>query len=505
MIYIEYMIKITDGGSLFFEQSRFNRERREVTQGKFSTSLRFARTIRLVIMSHLQIAYIFLAFLVFFAKVLPASAASLTVCASGCNVTSIQTAVDIASPGNDILVKNGSYSGVTINKMVILTGENIDANDPRNNGATINGQVIVTGNFTFGQEPLVKGFRIIGGTDPVVIQNSVMTIENSYIKGTGGDGVSINTGGAIIRGNRIESGGDDGIDVDSQNKSVIIENNYIVFSGQDGIEIRQQPVTLASRISMWIRGNRIEGSGEDGLQIMDYGNFSNRKYVIERNLFLYNTKAAIGLNIGQNTNQSYEAAPMPEPLYAVNNTFFQNDAGISGGANLIAINNIFTGQNTFDLKNVTGKSVVKHSFFSATPHLVGVNNFDNSTTQIGNPMLDASYFLQPGSPAIDRGIPSYQHTYNYDGSGGGSAQTVTEFAINLNSSQYTGSAPDLGWKESGMVGNTPTPTPQGPTATRTPTPIPGVPTATRTPTPRPGTPTPTPRQGMCVFWRRYGN
>ena len=52
------MSKIIEGGSLYFVQGR--RPRREVTQGKFSTPLRFARTIRLVIMSHLQIIKIVL-------------------------------------------------------------------------------------------------------------------------------------------------------------------------------------------------------------------------------------------------------------------------------------------------------------------------------------------------------------------------------------------------------------------------------------------------------------
>ncbi|MBI4226605.1 hypothetical protein HY612_05840 [Candidatus Roizmanbacteria bacterium] len=195
-----------------------------------------------------------------------------------------------------------------------------------------------------------------------------------------------------------------------------------------------------------------------------------------------NAKAGIGLNVGQDTNQTYTAAPMPEPLYAINNTFVGNDAGISGGANLVAINNIFSQQNSFDLKNVSGNSTIKNTLFAVTPHLVGSNNIDNATTYQGNPMLDSNYLLSPGSPAIDKGLASFQHSYSYDGSGGGSAQTYTEYAINLNSSQYTGPAPDLGWREYGQIGNTPTPT-------RTPTPG-----ATNTPTPT-GNPTPTPTTG----------
>lgn len=444
----------------------------------------------------LKKAYLFFLGFFFFFIINPSvSAATITVCTSGCYYTIIQAAINNSAIGDTVLVKNGNYAGFTVDKKITITGENVDSNDPRNNGATINGQVIGMGTFAFDQGPTVRGFRIIGGLDPVVIQSSTMTVKENYIKGQG-DGISINKGAGVFIGNRIESMGDDNIDVDSQSGNVIIEGNYLLFAGQDGIEIRQQPVNLTSRISMRIRNNRIEGSREDGLQIMDYANFTNRHYVVERNLFLNNRKAAIGLNVGQDTNQSYTAAPMPEPLYIVNNTIAANEAGISGGANVVALNNIFSQQNLFDLKNVGGQSVIKYSFFNIGAKLQGSNNIDNSTTFNGNPLLNADYTLGSGSPAIDKGIANFQHSYQYDGSGGGSAQTFNDTVINL-SGQFQGSAPDLGWKESGMTGASPT---------RTPTP--GGATPTRSPTPTQGTgltSTPTPTQGanphVCAFWK----
>ena len=107
-------------------------------------------------------------------------------------------------------------------------------------------------------------------------------------------------------------------------------------------------------------------------------------------------------------------------------------------------------------------------------------------------MLDIVYGLGVGSLAIDKGIPTYQHSYSYDGSGGGSAQNYTEYAVNLTSGQYSGSAPDLGWKESGLIGNTPVPT-------RTLTPV-------RTPTQSSFTPTqsintPTPHGNVCTYFK----
>src|SRR3989338_1256291 len=259
------------------------------------------------------------------------------VCPSGCQYSIIQAAINNAAIGDTITVKNGTYAGFTVDKKITIQGENIDTNDPRNNGATINGQVVGMGTFAWDQGPEVKGFKIVASADPVIISNSTMTVRNNYIGNAGGDGISINRGAGVFIGNRIESLGDDNIDVDSQSGNVIIEGNYLLFAGQDGIEIRQQPVSLSSRISMWIRNNRIEGSREDGLQIMDYVNFTNRHYVVERNLFLNNRKAAIGLNVDKDTNQSYTAAAMPEPLYIVNNTIVANEAGISGGANVVVL------------------------------------------------------------------------------------------------------------------------------------------------------------------------
>jgi hypothetical protein len=386
-------------------------------------------------------------------RILPTSAATHTVCASGCTFTTISAAISAATSGDTITVKNGTYSGFTVTKKVNIVGENMDLNNPINNGATINGQVIAMGDFAYDQGPTVRGFRIIGGSDPVVIENSAMTVEYNYIKGTGGDNVSFEGGGGIVRGNRIEADGDDGIDVDSQSKNAIIEGNYILNSNQDGIEIRQQNVSLSSRISLWIRNNRIEGSGEDGVQIMDYQNFTNRHYVIERNLILNSGTAGVGLNFNENTSQNYTPGPMPEPVYIVNNTFADNGAGVLGGANAVIINNIFSGSQTFDFKDVSGRSVIKHNLFETAPKLTGSNNLDNATAYTGNPLLSSAYIPNAGSAAINKGIATYQHTY--PGVGGAS---VTDTVINLTAGQYQGSAPDLGWKEAGSTGATNHPT-----------------------------------------------
>ena len=355
--------------------------------------------------------------------------------------STIAAAITAASAGNTIRVSPGTYTGFSLTKQVTVMAESYNTSDPRQNTAIINGQITSAGSWAYDAGPVVRGFQIIGGTDPVSMNNGPMTLEYNYIHGTGGDAVSFEGGGGIVRGNRIDGSGDDCIDLDNQSKNVIIEDNYILNAHEEGIEMRQQNVTITQRTDIIIRNNRIENSPSDGFQIMDYNNFSNRRYIIERNLFIGNKKGGIAIMPSDITGETLEGAAMPEPMYVVNNTFANNYGAIAGGANAVVINNIFTGQTSFDLKNVNTLSDIKYNLFAATQKLQGTNNFDTATNFVDNPLLNAGYELQSGSAAIDKGIAQLQHTYSYNNT------NITDYVINLSSGQYNGSAPDLGWKE----------------------------------------------------------
>ena len=137
---------------------------------------------------------------------------------------------------------------------------------------------------------------------------------------------------------------------------------------------------------------------------------------------------------------------------------------------MLVVNNIFAGQTTLGVKNVDGGSVVARNLFWNN----GIDNLGSNlnlgSTLFANPLLDASYHLQAGSPAIDYGVASF-------------TLPSGEIALSIPPSAYNGAAPDLGAYESAFSGG-PTPTAtRTPTATFTATPgASPTPTATRTPT-----------------------
>lgn len=72
-------------------------------------------------------------FVVLFAAFLSvgcASAATYTVCTSGCNYTNIQAAIGAADPGNTVEVHSGTYyENVLVNKQLILKGVDTGGGD----------------------------------------------------------------------------------------------------------------------------------------------------------------------------------------------------------------------------------------------------------------------------------------------------------------------------------------------------------------------------------------
>jgi hypothetical protein len=411
-------------------------------------------------------------------------AVSLHVCKSGCPYSTIQAAINAASSGDTVLVDPGTYAeSLTLSKGITLIASQYDTSDPRRNTAIIDGgsaaaTIVIPSGVS--PAPQIIGFQIRNGDDGIS-PRSPFTVESDYFTGSADLIDYERGGGGINRHNVYESAGDDAIDLDNTVNSLLVEGNEILNSGQDNIEIRLQDDAITQQAVVTIRNNRVEGAGQDGIQFIDYYEVTNRLFIVERNLFLSNRGAAIGMMDNEDSSEDYRAASIREPINVVNNTFVGNNYGITGGDNTAVVNNIFTGTVNLSLKNVDGSSTITYNLFDRTNY--SGSNVDSNTTTVANPLLTADYGLQSGSPAIDYGIASL----SWNG----------RSIVNLAAGSYAGAAPDLGWTESGVTSPpsvTPNPTMSGPTATRTPTTTAGptlTPTRTSTRTPTPTGPPPT--------------
>src|SRR5690606_33196083 len=209
--------------------------------------------------------------------------------------------------------------------------------------------------------PTLTGLVIRNGDDGIS-PRSPFTIEYSYFTGSK-DQIDYEKGsGGLCRYNIFENAGDDAIDLDHPNVNLIIEYNVLWQSGNDGIKIRLQDSPVDQLAETIIRYNEISGSEEDGIQFIDYYEDTNRRFTIERNLFLNNGMAGIGLMDDATSDEDYRAADITERIQVFNNTFVGNEYGISGGDNLIALNNIFQGH-VVALNKIDGDSIVSYNLF----------------------------------------------------------------------------------------------------------------------------------------------
>jgi len=176
------------------------------------------------------------------------------------------------------------------------------------------------------------------------------------------DGIDYeNNSGGICMHNVFEHNNDDGIDLD-QDVDIEIAYNIIRYNRDDGIEIRLHPYT-GSTLTYNIHDNIITGNGEDGIQLIDYDDLSDRVFYIENNIIAESNQAGVGCMDKGETGEDYRAASIPEPVYMINNTFYNNLYGITGGDNMVVKNNIFAEIDLIALKEVDGSSSITYNAF----------------------------------------------------------------------------------------------------------------------------------------------
>jgi hypothetical protein len=318
----------------------------------------------------------------------------------------IQEAVNAAGDGDTVLVGPGTYSGG-----IVISGKSITlASHYHTTGdASLIDQTIISdgGVRVDASAPntTVRGFHFVSGSDPVKFYAPGSQALDNFFDNTGAHAISFEDVGGIARGNRIFSSGDDGVDVDAASGDVLIENNIIESAGDDGIEIRNQNYT-GPLVTLTMRNYTIVGSGEDGIQLIDYSANSNRAFVIERNLIRASTDVGLGIMDNGETTEDFRAASMPERIHVFNNTFDGNPYGITGGDNLIAVNNIISNSSVLGVKNIDANSTVAYTLFFGNRADHAGSNVDAATTKTGDPLYTSTYELQPGSPAVDAQAPS---------------------------------------------------------------------------------------------------
>lgn len=347
----------------------------------------------------------------------------------------IQAAVNAASSGDVIDIAQGTYRGtVVVDKPVTLRARRFDAARPQNNSTVLDGggRSVVVIPPGVAAAPVLVGLVIENG-DNGIEASSPFTVKHSYLRGND-DGVDYSKGaGGLCKGNLLVGQNDDAIDFDHLVRDVAVVGNRIADASDDGIEIRLHDDAIPSTAELSIRRNEIKGSGEDGIQLIDYAKDTNRVIIVRRNLIRNAAMAGIGMMGGGNTTEDFSGAGVDERVEVFNNTLLHNARGISGGDAVVAVNNIFE-HHVVALSRVDGRSIASYNLFAHNRVNDVSSNVVLSTSVRRPAKLDAKARLEPDSPAIDAGTAHFRW--------------AGRLVLDLPPSDYYGKRPDIGWYES---------------------------------------------------------
>jgi hypothetical protein len=356
------------------------------------------------------------------------------------DAATVQAAVDLADNGDVIVLAPGIYTGTVLiqDKAVTITSHFYDTGDPSIVDQTVLDGAGADAVVTVG--PDIPGMtNFIGITirdgDDGISGFSPLSVLSCRITDTA-DAIDYESGafGGVVRGSLIDHNQDDAVDFDGSSWG-IIERNWLANNDDDGIEIRLPPRSEAETVRYIIRDNIITGNREDGIQIIGHssGN-SSRELLIHGNLIGDNTDAGLSLMCCSQTVEQFEGAALPEFMLIHNNTFRDNNHGIIGGDNIVALNNIFVGHDVA-MKRLQADSIATHNLlFDNNTDFLAVNVLPDSHSYF-DPLLASDGTLQTGSPAIDAGVSSF----DWNGA------TVLDLSF---PDDYAGAAPDLGAFES---------------------------------------------------------
>lgn len=352
---------------------------------------------------------------------------------------SIQAAIDAAQEGDVILIAPGVYreSLKAAGKAVTIASEFVVSNDPRHVTATVldvtgadgkRGASILVVERGAGAATRIIGLTFRGASHAVTIRGRAEVTHCRFT--ANGDALSFENGSGIVRFNTFEENSDDGIDMDNASAATI-EDNIIRNNRDDGIEVRLHKYT-GPPLEVVIRRNLISGNGEDGLQLIDYPGKSDRSFRVERNVFAQNAMAAIGCMKDGVTKENYAGADLIERVLIVNNTIVGGQYGITGGDNMVLLNNVITGVARTAVKRVHGDSAAGRNLLWRNGTDVDESDLKQDRFIMVDPLLDSNYAPRAGSPCVDAG----ESAFEFNGE-----------TLRLAPEGYSGRAPDLGATE----------------------------------------------------------
>ncbi len=235
-----------------------------------------------------------------------------------CPVDSLQAAVEIAQPGDFVMVSG------TCNENVLIRNDTQRIAIQANGSATLNGPSSSEPTLNVrGKSVVIQGFTITGGSRGVQVnRNSNAVITDNTIQATGGDGVIVDElAFAVIKNNVIQNNPGNGILV-SENavarigflhpEDTAASPNTINNNGGRGIMVSRSS-------SARIIGNTISNNTSDGILVT-----RNAQADIASNAIDANGGSAV--NVSEN-GSVIMGEPSPTNFFQQPNTTTSNNAG----------------------------------------------------------------------------------------------------------------------------------------------------------------------------------
>ena len=355
--------------------------------------------------------------------------------------STIDSALTAASTEDTILVDRGTYFQNTlyINKKIVLASKFIISRDE----ADIKNTIIQAKSTSPKQWIQLKadsihitGFEIKGNREHSLgIFVPYASVTHCRFIG-GKDQLSFEEAGGYVAFCYFEGALDDAIDAD-ESLSWTIEHCTIVDAGQDGMEVRLHDKS-GNMTTHIFRYNRVIGSGESGIQFINYPGHSQREFEVYGNIFEDCAGAAVSCMYYGKTEEDYKGSKMEERAVIYSNTIVGCNYAVTGAPNLIILNNIISGCKakaigaSVYITSQQDNSVIDYCDFYNNPvdydaslHLGdNILNFDPEFANWG------TFNLKENSPCIDAGTVFYKWK--------------DDTVINLKTKNFIGSAPDLG-------------------------------------------------------------